>query len=74
MSDAEKKPEEESKPEEPVAGTLLACGATDWYSIGRRYAADCAVTRGGPPASAGPLAAARMRAPTVAAAAGADAC
>ncbi|KAI7839928.1 hypothetical protein COHA_006322 [Chlorella ohadii] len=35
MSDAEKKPEEESKPEEPVAGTLLACGATDWYSIGR---------------------------------------
>lgn len=47
MSDAEKKPEESKAEEEPVAGTLLACGATDWYSIGRRCAADRAVTRGG---------------------------
>lgn len=32
MADTDKKPEEK---EEAAAGTLLACGATDWYSIGR---------------------------------------
>ena len=31
MSDQDKKPEEQ----EAQAGTLLVCGATDWYSIGR---------------------------------------
>ena len=74
MADAEKKPEESKAEEEPVAGTLLACGATDWYSIGRRCAQAAAQASHRHAqlllAGAAPPAAARTPPPAVAAAAG----